>query len=60
MKLKELIKKEYGDNASEFARKMGVSRQRLNHWLKGTRKPTLGLVRKIEKVTDGKVSYKDW
>lgn len=60
MTLKEHIEKDYAGNASEFARVIGVSRQCINYWINGMRDPSLKLIRKIEKLTKGKVSRKDW
>ena len=60
MKLKDYIEKNHKGNASEFARAIGVSRQCVNYWINALRVPAMRLVKKIEKLTSGKVTYKDW
>ena len=60
MKLKDYIKEKHDGNASEFARMIGVSRQCVYYWINTLRIPSVRLIRKIEKLTGGKVTYKDW
>ena len=60
MKIKEFVEKEFKGNASEFARKAGISRQCVNYWINGLRKPSIKLAIKIEKITKGAVKVKDW
>ncbi len=43
-----------------FARKLGMSPQRLQHYLLEKADPSISMVKLIEKITDGKVKVDDW
>lgn len=60
MKLREYIQLEFEGSATDFAKKVGVSRQCINYWINCKRTPSLKLIRKIEKLTGYKVTVKDW
>lgn len=44
---------------TEFARRVGVSRVHLGEILRGRRRPSIGLAKKIEQATDGDVSKEE-
>jgi transcriptional regulator with XRE-family HTH domain len=41
---------------TSFAQKLGISRGHLQHILNGSRRPSVSLAKKIEEITEGKVS----
>lgn len=43
-----------------FARKLGMSPQRLQNYLCGRSRPSIDIAVLIEKMTDGKVKVMDW
>ena len=43
-----------------FADKIGVTQQALNNWINKGSRPNLETLLLIEKVTEGKVTLKDW
>lgn len=60
MGLKEYIEKNFAGNASLFAKKIGTTRQAVNYWINGIRKPSIKLAQKIHNATNGKVTLADW
>lgn len=59
MKLKTYLKKE-GLTLREFAKKIGVTHAAIWKYSQGTRTPSLKNLKIIEKVTKGKVTYRDF
>jgi len=48
-----------GVEKAEIARKLGISRQSIYNLIDGA-EPKLGLIKKIEKLSAGKVTVRDW
>jgi transcriptional regulator with XRE-family HTH domain len=44
----------------DFGRLVGLRQPAISLILKGTRKPDLKLVAKIERITKGQVTFRDW
>jgi len=56
----EIYLKDRGVTRENFARSLGVSRQAVDHWIRGYRFPRPEHVMKIEQVTEGLVCAADW
>lgn len=59
MNLREYLK-ENGIVHGFFAKKLGTTSPKLSLWLSGNCKPRLETIVKIEEMTKGKVTAKDW
>lgn len=59
MKLLEYLAIEQ-TNPNAFARKLGVPNSTVHRWVHGQRKPSMSLLPRIERVTDGKVTPRDF
>ena len=59
MKLKKYLE-ENGIVHGFFAKKIGVSAPQLSVWKSGQSRPKLEHMLKIEEITKGKVSVRDW
>ena len=59
MKLKEYLDM-MGIKYTAFTERAGISRNTLYNLMAGKRRPSLELAVEIEKLTDGKVSPRDW
>lgn len=59
-----MILKEYmtrhGIPASYIAKKLEVSVSAARKWVQGTRVPRLSAIKRIHRITQGKVSFDDW
>ena len=56
----EIYLKDRGIPREKFARSLGVSRQAIDHWIRGHRFPRPEHVMKIEQMTEGLVCANDW
>lgn len=59
MKLKEYLEK-YGVRQTFLCERLSISPQCLTRYLSGYNRPSLEVMAKMEDVTDGKVSIRDW
>lgn len=59
MKLLEYLVMEQ-TNPNAFARKLGVPNSTVHRWVHGQRKPSMALLPRIERVTGGQVTPKDF
>ena len=59
MKLREFLNKN-PLTVVELSRKLGVSRQIIYSWMNGTCEPRVSQALKIESLTGGAVTAKDW
>ena len=56
----EIYLKDRGVTRESFARSLGVTRQAIDHWIRGYRFPRPEYVIKIERMTGGLVCANDW
>jgi predicted transcriptional regulator len=59
MQLKEYLYK-YGIKHSFIAEKVGITKQCIARYIMGYNRPPLEVMAKIEDITNGKVSIRDW
>lgn len=59
MKLKIFLDK-HRLTAAYIAHRTGVSLSAARKWIQGTRIPRLSSIKKINRLTQGEVSYDDW
>lgn len=59
MKLKKYLEKE-GLSLRDFGKKIEVSHTSIDKYCKGTRTPSLNVMKKITKATKGQVTIKDF
>ena len=50
----------HGLTAKYLARRLEVSVSAARKWIQGTRIPRLSTMKKINRITSGKVSFNDW
>lgn len=59
MKLKEWMQEE-GHTAAWLAERMRVSLSAVRKWMQEVRQPKLPTIKKLRKISQGKVSFDDW